>query len=186
MVQETGDLNLKKSQNVSADHEMAGLKTKRLIADLKGDEVHALGVEVSGAQATQWHRVWRFWNEYFKACWANLRTYSVLRNSPELRHSHQVPVGRRDGRDAHAAPPGGVAAVAAQLGQHQPDRVVSFDGAARDAKCQTLAGGSHITRWTAAALLEAEKKFRKLKGYRSLEELERILNPELHSQAQVA
>ena len=38
----------------------------------------------------------------------------------------------------------------------------------------------------AAGLLEAEKKFRKVKGYRELKELNRILNPELHSQAQVA
>ena len=46
--------------------------------------------------------------------------------------------------------------------------------------------GGHIARWTAAGLLEAEKKFRKVKGYRELKELNRILNPELHSQAQVA
>jgi len=47
-------------------------------------------------------------------------------------------------------------------------------------------GGAHLARWTAAGLAEAEKKFRKVKGYRELKELNRILNPELHSQAQVA
>jgi transposase-like protein len=47
-------------------------------------------------------------------------------------------------------------------------------------------GGDHVARWTAAGLREAEKKFRKVKGYRELKELNRILNPELHSQAQVA
>jgi len=47
-------------------------------------------------------------------------------------------------------------------------------------------GGDHIARWTASGLLEAEKKFRKVKGYRELEGLARKLNPELHSQAQVA
>jgi putative transposase len=47
-------------------------------------------------------------------------------------------------------------------------------------------GGDHIARWTAAGLLEAEKKFRKVKGYRELKELARILNPEVHSQVQVA
>lgn len=46
--------------------------------------------------------------------------------------------------------------------------------------------GDHVARWTAAGLLEAEKKFRRVKGYRELKELNRILNPELHSQAQVA
>jgi transposase-like protein len=47
-------------------------------------------------------------------------------------------------------------------------------------------GGDHVARWAAAGLLEAEKKFRRVKGYRELKELNRILNPELHSQAQVA
>ena len=47
-------------------------------------------------------------------------------------------------------------------------------------------GGDHVARWTAAGLLEAEKKFRRVKRYRELGELERRLNPELHSQAQVA
>jgi len=47
-------------------------------------------------------------------------------------------------------------------------------------------GGNHIARWTAAGLVEAEKKFRKVKGYRELKELAEKLNPELHSQAQVA
>lgn len=47
-------------------------------------------------------------------------------------------------------------------------------------------GGDHIARWTAAGLLEAEKKFRKVKGYRELKELAQKLNPGLHSQAQVA
>lgn len=47
-------------------------------------------------------------------------------------------------------------------------------------------GGDHIARWTAAGMLEAEKKFRKVKGYRELEVLAEQLNPGLHSQAEVA
>lgn len=47
-------------------------------------------------------------------------------------------------------------------------------------------GGDHLARWTAAGLLEADKKFCKVKGYRELQELNHILNPVLHSQAQVA
>lgn len=47
-------------------------------------------------------------------------------------------------------------------------------------------GGDHLARWTAAGLLEAEKKFRKVKGYRELKELAQKLNPGLHSQARVA
>jgi putative transposase len=46
--------------------------------------------------------------------------------------------------------------------------------------------GHHALRWTATGLLEAEKKFRKVKGYRELEILQRKLNPSLTHQAQVA
>ena len=47
-------------------------------------------------------------------------------------------------------------------------------------------GGDHVARWAAAGLLEAEKKFHKVKGYRELKELAEKLNPGLHSQVQVA
>jgi len=47
-------------------------------------------------------------------------------------------------------------------------------------------GGDQLARWTAAGLLEAEKKFRKVKGNRELETLRYKLNPELQSQVQVA
>ena len=46
--------------------------------------------------------------------------------------------------------------------------------------------GNHALRWTATGLLEAEKKFRKGKGYRELELLQRKLKPSLTQQAQVA
>ncbi len=47
-------------------------------------------------------------------------------------------------------------------------------------------GGDHLARWTAAGLLAAEKKFRRVNGYRELAELVRKSNPELPSQQQVA
>lgn len=47
-------------------------------------------------------------------------------------------------------------------------------------------GGTHLARWVATGLLEAERKSRRVKGYRELAELARKLNPELHSEAQVA
>jgi putative transposase len=46
--------------------------------------------------------------------------------------------------------------------------------------------GDHALRWTATGLLEAEKKFHKVKGYRELELLQRKLNPSLTQQEQVA
>jgi hypothetical protein len=47
-------------------------------------------------------------------------------------------------------------------------------------------GGDHLARWTAAGLLEAEKKFRKVKGYRELTALAGKLNPHSPPQQQVA
>ena len=46
--------------------------------------------------------------------------------------------------------------------------------------------GDHALRWTATGLLEAEKKFRKVKGFRELGILQRKLNPSLTQQEQVA
>jgi transposase-like protein len=47
-------------------------------------------------------------------------------------------------------------------------------------------GGDQPLRWTATGLLEAEKKFRRVKGYRELEALCHRLNPSLTQQVQVA
>ncbi len=46
--------------------------------------------------------------------------------------------------------------------------------------------GDHALRWTATGLLEAERNFRRVKGYRELELLQRKLNPSLTQQEQVA
>jgi transposase-like protein len=46
--------------------------------------------------------------------------------------------------------------------------------------------GDQALRWTATGLLEAEKKFRKVKGFRELPALQRKLNPALTQQVQVA
>lgn len=46
--------------------------------------------------------------------------------------------------------------------------------------------GDQALRWTATGLLEAETKFRKVKGFRELISLQRKLNPALTQQAQVA
>jgi putative transposase len=46
--------------------------------------------------------------------------------------------------------------------------------------------GDHALRWTATGLLEAERKFRRVKGFRELEILQRKLNPSLTQQEQVA
>src|SRR5437899_12251792 len=45
-------------------------------------------------------------------------------------------------------------------------------------------GGDQPLRWTATGLLEAERKFRKVKGLRELAMLDRKLNPSLTQQSQ--
>jgi hypothetical protein len=62
--------------------------------------------------------------------------------------------------------------------------VASFVAIARNVKRWRV--GDHALRWTATGLLEAEKKFHKVKGYRELEILQRKLNPSLTQQEQVA
>ncbi len=47
-------------------------------------------------------------------------------------------------------------------------------------------GGDQALRWTATGLLEAEKKFRRVKGYRQLAALQNKLNPSLTQQVRVA
>ncbi len=47
-------------------------------------------------------------------------------------------------------------------------------------------GGDQPLRWTATGLLEAERKFRKVKGFRDLVMLHRKLNPSLTQQVRVA
>lgn len=47
-------------------------------------------------------------------------------------------------------------------------------------------GGDQALRWTATGLLEAERKFRRVKGFRELPALQQKLNPALTQSAQVA
>lgn len=47
-------------------------------------------------------------------------------------------------------------------------------------------GGDQALRWTVTGLLEAERKFRKIKGFRDLAALHVKLNPSLTQQVQVA
>jgi len=47
-------------------------------------------------------------------------------------------------------------------------------------------GGDQALRWTATGLLEAERKFHKVRGYREMATLQHKLNPSLTQQIQVA
>jgi hypothetical protein len=47
-------------------------------------------------------------------------------------------------------------------------------------------GGDQALRWTVIGLLKAERKFRKVRGYRDMFTLQHKLNPPLPQQVQVA
>jgi len=57
---------------------MRKAEKERLLPDLHGVEVYALGVDGAGKDM----RYWR--TEYFKRTGAILKTYSVLRDPPDL------------------------------------------------------------------------------------------------------
>ena len=52
--------------------------------DLHGVEVYALGVDGAGKDMRYWQILWDFWTAYFKRTGAILKTYSVLRDPPDL------------------------------------------------------------------------------------------------------
>ena len=52
--------------------------------DLHGVEVYALGVDGAGKDMRYWQTLRDFWTEYFKRTGAILKTYSVLRDPPDL------------------------------------------------------------------------------------------------------
>ena len=55
--------------------------------------------------------------------------------------------------------------------EHEPVRVDDRDRPPHRAQRQALAVGRHGLRWTAAGMLEAERQFRKIIGYRDLAKL---------------
>jgi len=57
---------------------------KRLLPDLHGVEVYALGVDGAGKDMRYWQALRDFWTAYFKRTGAILKTYSVLRDPPNL------------------------------------------------------------------------------------------------------
>jgi hypothetical protein len=73
--------------------------------------------------------------------------------------------------------------VASETGDHQPDRIVFVNGAADGAKRKALARSRSAA--AATGLLEAEKKFRRIKGYQEILLLKERLNPPRIQQEEV-
>ena len=82
MRHETATLDLETPSVLSGDRLLAKVEKHKLLADLQGVEVYALGVDGAGKSVAYWNSLRGFWEAYFCKAGAALKTYSVLRDSP--------------------------------------------------------------------------------------------------------
>ena len=84
MRHETASINLARFRTVPTDPTLKRTQAAHLVADLKGVDVYALGVDGAGKSVAYWDSLRDFWTAYFKEAGAALRSYSMLRPVPEL------------------------------------------------------------------------------------------------------
>jgi hypothetical protein len=86
MRSDTPALDLEHARIVSTSFAMKKAEKERLLPDLHGVEVYALGVDGAGKDMAYWQTLRDFWAAYFKRTGADLRSYSVLRDPLDLAH----------------------------------------------------------------------------------------------------
>ena len=84
MQNDTPALDLEHARIVSTAFAMQKAGKERLLPDLHGVEVYALGVDGAGKDMRYWQTLRDFWTAYFKRTNAILKTFSVLRDPPDL------------------------------------------------------------------------------------------------------
>jgi len=84
MRHETGALDLEGPRVLSADRLLAKVERQGLLAELRGVEIHVLGVDSAGKSVAYWNSLRDFWNAYFQRARASLKTYSILRDLPDM------------------------------------------------------------------------------------------------------
>jgi len=84
MRSDTPALDLEHARIVSTAFAMQKAEKERLLPDLHGVEVYALGVDGAGKGMRYWQTLRDFWTAYFKRTGVILKTYSVLRDPPDL------------------------------------------------------------------------------------------------------
>ena len=77
--------DLEHARIVSTAFAMQKAEKERLLPDLHGVEVYALGVDGAGKDMRYWQTLRDFWTVYFKRTGAIFKSYSVLRDPPALR-----------------------------------------------------------------------------------------------------
>jgi hypothetical protein len=82
------DLNLESPSRLPSLSDVR--KRAHIIAvDLQRVRVYALGVDGAGKDLMYWERLRQFWTEYFRDAGADLRCFSVLRDSPDFPASEK-------------------------------------------------------------------------------------------------
>jgi len=84
MRSDTPALDLEHARIISIAFAMQKAEKQRLLPDLHGVEVYALGVDGPGKDMKYWQTLRDFWTAYFKRTGAVLKTYSPLRDPPDL------------------------------------------------------------------------------------------------------
>jgi hypothetical protein len=80
----TRALDLERGAMIHTNAALAKLAANDLLADLKGAEVFALGVDAAGQDVAQWSALREFWSAYFSKAGAELKNYSIARELPQV------------------------------------------------------------------------------------------------------
>lgn len=96
MRQATRAVNLERPPVVLTATAMEAVANEKLLADLNGVEVNALGVDAAGETIRYWTSLRDFWTAYFVKAGATVTRYSALRGVPEFVHSLPTTVGSRE------------------------------------------------------------------------------------------
>jgi hypothetical protein len=83
MRQQTPELDLESAPTVLSFGQIRKEHTTFGIANLGGVHAYVLGVDGAGKSLLYWQSLREFWTEYFMEAGADLRRFSVLRDSPE-------------------------------------------------------------------------------------------------------
>jgi hypothetical protein len=87
MRQSAPPLNIEASHVVPVTDALATVDRLHLFADLSGVEVFIYGVHAVGKDISYWRSLREFWIAYFERCNATLRTFSMMRDTPNLAES---------------------------------------------------------------------------------------------------
>jgi hypothetical protein len=84
MRQSAPPLDIERPMVVSTPASLRLVESRHLIADLRGVDVWILGVDAAGKSVEYIRTLRQFWIEYFRKAGATLRSFSMLRDMPDL------------------------------------------------------------------------------------------------------